>query len=114
LSPSFVFQTLGTTVGLNLPEIEFACLKNETASAHRAMMQTLLDEHGLAVDTMHVVPGAADGTIPKVARDIQAQLVVMGAVGRTGLSGAFFGNTAEQVLSELSCEVLVLKPDRSK
>jgi nucleotide-binding universal stress UspA family protein len=31
-------------------------------------------------------------------------------VGRTGIPGFLIGNTAEQVLSEVTCSVLALKP----
>jgi universal stress protein E len=37
-------------------------------------------------------------------------LLVMGSVGRSGLSGALIGNTAERILPELSCSLLALKP----
>ena len=34
----------------------------------------------------------------------------MGAVSRSGIKRALIGNTAERVLSELTCDVLVVKP----
>jgi universal stress protein E len=34
----------------------------------------------------------------------------MGAVSRSGLKRVFIGNTAERVLDELACDVLVVKP----
>ena len=37
--------------------------------------------------------------------------VVMGTVCRTGLAGFFIGNTAESVLQQVNCSVLVLKPE---
>jgi universal stress protein E len=37
--------------------------------------------------------------------------VVIGTVGRTGLSAALVGNTAEHVIDSLDCDVLALKPD---
>jgi hypothetical protein len=40
--------------------------------------------------------------------------VVLGTVGRTGLSAAFLGNTAEQVIDHLRCDLLVLKPEQYK
>ncbi|WP_240772915.1 BtpA/SgcQ family protein, partial [Salmonella enterica] len=40
-----------------------------------------------------------------------AGIVVLGTVGRTGLSAAFLGNTAEQVIDHLRCDLLVIKPD---
>jgi universal stress protein E len=51
--------------------------------------------------------------IPHVARKIGADLVVMGAVSRSGLKRIFIGNTAERVLDELPCDVLVVKPAKA-
>jgi len=51
--------------------------------------------------------------IPHVARKLGADLVVMGAVSRSGLKRVFIGNTAERVLDDLPCDVLVVKPARS-
>jgi universal stress protein E len=50
--------------------------------------------------------------IPRLARDLHASVVVMGAVSRSGLQRVFIGNTAERVLPALPCDVLVLKPRR--
>jgi universal stress protein E len=49
--------------------------------------------------------------IPQVAKDIDAELVIIGTVGRVGISAALIGNTAEHVIDELNCDVLALKPD---
>jgi len=43
-------------------------------------------------------------------RATRSALVVMGAVSRSGLKRIFIGNTAEKVLDELPCDVLVIKP----
>jgi universal stress protein E len=38
--------------------------------------------------------------------------VVMGAVSRSGLRRIVIGNTAERILGDLTCDVLVVKPQR--
>ncbi len=48
--------------------------------------------------------------IPEVAREEKADLVVMGTVARTGITGFIMGNTAERVLGALPCSVLTVKP----
>jgi universal stress protein E len=50
--------------------------------------------------------------IPETAREVGADIVVMGAVSRSGLRRVFIGNTAERVLNQLRCDVLVVKPRR--
>ena len=49
--------------------------------------------------------------IPDVAKRLNSELVVIGTVGRTGLSAALVGNTAEHVIDSLDCDVLALKHD---
>ncbi|MFH0343224.1 MAG: universal stress protein [Chromatiales bacterium] len=43
------------------------------------------------------------------SRALRASLVVMGAVSKRTLELLFIGNTAERVLDDLSCDVLVVK-----
>jgi len=37
-------------------------------------------------------------------------VLVMGTLGRTGISGFIIGNTAENVVQKLECSLLALKP----
>lgn len=60
----------------------------------------------------HLVDRDPVAAIPETAKKIGADLVVMGAVSRSGLKRAFIGNTAERVLGALRCDVLVVKPRR--
>lgn len=60
----------------------------------------------------HLVRQVAIDAIPGVARKTRAGIVVMGAVSRSGLRRVFIGNTAERVLDELPCDLLVVKPSR--
>jgi len=57
----------------------------------------------------HLVDGHPVFGIPRLARKLRANVVVMGAVSRSGLKRVFIGNTAERVLEALHCDVLVVK-----
>lgn len=48
--------------------------------------------------------------IPALAKEIEADLIVMGTVGRTGVPGFIMGNTAEETLNQIDCSVLSIKP----
>ncbi|HXR20748.1 MAG TPA: universal stress protein [Steroidobacteraceae bacterium] len=48
--------------------------------------------------------------IAEAARRSRSAIVVMGAVSRSGFKRLLIGNTAERILDELRCDVLVLKP----
>ena len=52
--------------------------------------------------------------VPSMAKKLRAGIVVMGGVSRSGLKRLVIGNTAEQVLDALACDVLVLKPAEFK
>ena len=56
-----------------------------------------------------VVDGLAAPAIVKVARELPAELVVVGTRGRTGLSRLTLGSVAEAVLSSAPCSVLVVR-----
>jgi len=62
---------------------------------------------------LHVAEGPADVLIPYTAHHLQAAVTVIGTVGRTGISGALIGNTAEVVLDSLESDVLVLKSEEA-
>ncbi|MEO8063535.1 MAG: universal stress protein [Pseudomonadota bacterium] len=66
-------------------------------------------EH-IARKRRHLIDTDAVFGIPELARKLRADLVVMGAVSRSGLKRVFIGNTAERVLNALPCDVLVVKP----
>jgi universal stress protein E len=59
---------------------------------------------------LHLPKGPPQHVLPAVAAEVQADVVVLGTVGRTGLAGLLIGNTAETVLQRLDCSVLALKP----
>ena len=58
----------------------------------------------------HLVRGSAITVLPKMAQELQIDLVVMGTVGRVGIPGYFMGNVAEDVLHLVDCSVLTVKP----
>ena len=59
---------------------------------------------------VHLLKGSPDEEIPLLSRQIKADLMVMGTVARTGISGFFIGNSAETILNQLDCSVLAVKP----
>ena len=59
----------------------------------------------------HVNEGLPEDVIQALSVELDAELVILGTIGRTGLSAALIGNTAEHVIDRLNCDVLALKPD---
>ncbi|NNJ45089.1 MAG: universal stress protein [Sulfurovum sp.] len=58
----------------------------------------------------HLIKGFPSKVIPEFAKKIDADLVFMGTIGRTGIPGLIIGNTAEDILNQIHCSVLAIKP----
>jgi len=87
-------------------------LQADAGEMARRGFERELKKTGIPARRRHLVRDVPVEAIPAVARRIRAGIVVMGAISRSGLGRVFIGNTAERVLSELPCEVLVVKPPR--
>lgn len=57
----------------------------------------------------HVVSGTAWKEINKAAKKLEADLVALGTVGRSGIPGMLLGNTAEKVLASCDANLLTVK-----
>jgi universal stress protein E len=63
----------------------------------------------IPVSRRHLLVGVAATELAACAARIHATLVVMGAISRSRLERLFIGSTAEHVLDELACDVLIIK-----
>lgn len=57
----------------------------------------------------HLLRGAVAGTVNALARDVEADLIVMGTIGTSVVPGILIGMSAEALLSETSIPVLTVK-----
>jgi len=67
------------------------------------------DVYGRLSPRLHLSKGPAKTMIAIVEEGLRADLVVMGTIARTGISGLIIGNTAESILDQLTCSVLAIK-----
>ena len=95
---------------VSIPNFDLDELRSKVTELNNSKLTDLVEDFNIAETDRHVVEGLAEARIPELASEIGAQIVVMGTIGRRGIKGAFMGNTAERVLTELQCEVLALKP----
>jgi len=58
----------------------------------------------------HLVARHPIDAIEQTARSIGSDIVVMGAISRSGFKRFIFGNTAEALLDSLPCDLLIVKP----
>ena len=62
----------------------------------------------VGIDRMnaHTSDGSPADVIIEYARDIKAELVIIGSVARHGVTGLVFGNTSEDILDTLECHIM--------
>jgi universal stress protein E len=90
------------------PRVADALLKRAETLAKEGLSR-LGQEFEIAPSRRHLVPKHPFDAIQAAARKTRADIVVMGAISRSGLKRLFIGNTAERVLDSLSCDVLIVK-----
>ena len=83
-----------------------------TRDQHRDRLQALLNHYGMdtADPAVHLVHGEPAPSIRALSLELDADLVVMGTLGRSGVPGLIIGNTAEDVLQSTQASVLAVKP----
>jgi len=72
-----------------------------------------LREQGLTVETSISHSTRPDREIVRYAREVNADLVIMGAHGHGGLKDLIFGNTINPVRHHLSVPMLIVRPGRA-
>jgi nucleotide-binding universal stress UspA family protein len=88
--------------------MEFVQKANEAVEQLVAPSQPGLDK---VILTTEVASGRAFDEIVNRARDWRADLIVLGTKGTTSLEEIFLGGTAEHVIKESSCSVLIVRPE---
>ena len=62
-------------------------------------------------DRVHLIKGNPELAITNFIVNNDIDLIVMGTLARTGISGLLIGNTAERILNGVECSLLAVKPD---
>ncbi|MDW8846218.1 universal stress protein UspE [Erwinia sp. MMLR14_017] len=98
-------------IAIELPDFDPSVYNDAIRGQHLLAMKALRQKFSIDEKFTHVDKGLPEEVIPNLAEHLDAGVVVLGTIGRTGLSAAFLGNTAEQVIDHLRCDLLAIKPD---
>ncbi|KPZ53533.1 universal stress protein UspE [Pseudoalteromonas sp. S3776] len=98
-------------IAIEIPEFNPSLYNESVKKHHIESTNELAKTFNLTNEQCFIEEGLPEDVIPDVASRLNSELVVIGTVGRTGLSAALVGNTAEHVIDSLDCDVLALKPD---
>ncbi|KTR49587.1 universal stress protein UspE [Pantoea ananatis] len=98
-------------IAIELPDFDPSVYNDAIRGQHLVAMKALRQKFSISEEFTHVEKGLPEEVIPELSGHLGAGIVVLGTIGRTGLSAAFLGNTAEQVIDHLRCDLLAIKPD---
>ena len=84
-------------------------LKAVETACDLAKAKEVAQAKGVTAEVILATGASPAGEIVQVAKDQQADLVVIGSRGLTGKTRSFLGSTASQVVTYSPCSVLVVK-----
>lgn len=105
------FPGTPVNIAIEIPEFNSSDYNNSVKTHHVQKTATLAEKFGICESDCLVEEGLAEDVIPRLSTELDAELVIIGTIGRTGLSAAFIGNTAEHVIDGINCDLLAVKPD---
>ena len=96
--------SMGATAG--------AAIQTDLMAQHAAAasLEALLAGSGLAAENRHLVGGHPTDALARGASELAADILVLGCISRSGVRRLLIGNTAEQLIYRLPCDLLLVKP----
>jgi nucleotide-binding universal stress UspA family protein len=101
---------------MGIPEVGLAVtstLIESTVRTHTAELDKLATRRGSAAIETVLRTGDARDLIIDVAREVAADLIVMGTHGRRGVRRALIGSIAESVVRTAPCPVLTIRDHKA-
>lgn len=93
-------------MGVENAELHFVNAHKDLAS--RPDKGSMKRACGVASENVHIRMGEPSKMIVETAKELGANLVVIGNSARSGFSAAVNSNTAEKILDELECDLLAI------
>jgi len=105
-----IVEPLSLALGSEMP-LDTSSLQEEISQQSETAINELAQSLNIPVNHCHVAAGRPDKTIPSIANEIGADLIVIGSHARWGLD-LVFGTTTDGVVHAASCDVLAIRVDR--
>lgn len=100
--------TANAYIPVSLP---FDEIEKQMHDDHEKRFEEITTYHDIPEEHAHLVAGLTHEELPSLAKDLDADVVIMGAVARNRWKRLFIGATAERTLEHLPCDLLIVKPD---
>jgi universal stress protein E len=72
--------------------------------------EPLLQEYDIGFDNLHIKQGEPWKVLNSLSSTLNAECIIVGSMGRTGIAGKLIGNTAEKIIRKAKRDLLVISP----
>jgi universal stress protein E len=97
-------------VAVEVPSFNAQAYNQDIEEKHKSEVAAIGLSYGISDKCQHVQEGLPEDVVPLICNNVDAELLVLGSVGRRGISAALLGNTAEHIIDKVNCDTLVVKP----
>ncbi len=101
--------TANAYIPVSLP---FDEIEKQIHRQHEKRFNEVVAFHDIYPKNSRLVAGVTHEELPEYSKNVDADVVVMGAVSRNRWKRLFIGATAERTLEHLPCDLLIVKPER--
>jgi universal stress protein E len=91
-------------------DVRLAPRDDEIEKTRRDLLVTMLEEAGIPADAAKVVAGEPHTVLQAMTENLEADVIVMGAIARGRIKDWVIGSTAERVLHRTRVDVLAIHP----
>ena len=91
--------------------VDYQGYADDVKKHHTEAFSELLKRADAGQAQQHLLEGYPEEAIPAMIEKLGINLLLLGAVSRSRLQSALIGHTAERLLDEVPCDLLIIKPD---
>ncbi|MDX1340724.1 MAG: universal stress protein [Reinekea sp.] len=104
-----VYDPTPLMIYLDQPAINSTDIGEEIRAQHQEALVQLAESKGIPKDQAKLEMGAPVQVIPDYLYEYDIDIVIMGAVSRSGLERWLLGHTAEKILDRITVDILIAK-----
>lgn len=97
-------------IAVEVPNFSPDIYNRTVQERHSKKMNEFAEKYAVSDSSVHVKEGLPEDIIPELCKHNNIDLLVIGSVGRQGMSAAILGNTAEMIIDAIDCDTLIIKP----
>lgn len=93
--------------------VDYEALQKKVRRDHHQRINALIAPYGLSVSDpcVHLLEGELHQLVPRWAEETQVDVLVMGSLARGFIDRLLLGSSAERLMDQVDCDLLVIKPD---